>query len=258
MSLADELNKASKSARILTLDIETAPMLVHSWGLWNQNHSINQIVDPGRVLCFAGKWYDEKKVHFFSEHHNTHEEMIKAAWTMLDECDILVTYNGPSFDVKHLQREFVLAGMSPPSKFENVDLLKVARAQFKFPSNKLDYVAQALGLGSKLAHEGQALWTACLAGDDKAWARMRRYNKQDVILTEALYDRMGAWIKSHPHMGLFTHQARSCFRCGGTALSANGVSVSAGTAFASFTCDACGAQSRASTRKHAVTMRGVR
>ena len=87
---------------------------------------------------------------------------------------------------------------------------------------------------------------------------MRRYNKQDVILTEALYDRMGGWIKSHPHMGLFTHQARSCFRCGGTALTPNGVTRSASTAFASFTCDACGAQSRASTRKHGVTMRGVR
>ena len=54
MTLADELNKASKSARILTLDIETAPMQVFSWGLFLQTHSINQIVDPVRVLCFAG------------------------------------------------------------------------------------------------------------------------------------------------------------------------------------------------------------
>lgn len=255
MSLASELTHATRQPRILTLDIETAPMLVHSWGLWNQNHAINQIVDPGRVICFAGKWYDSKKVHFFSEHHDSHQSMIQAAWDMLNECDILVTYNGPSFDVKHLQREFVLAGMTPPSKFANVDLLKVARGQFKFPSNKLDYVAQALGLGAKLAHEGQALWTACLAGDDKAWARMRKYNKQDVVLTEALYDRLGAWIKNHPHMGLFLDQSRCCFRCGSTALTTNGLTRSASTTFVSFTCDQCGAQSRSTTRKSGVVVR---
>jgi len=257
MSLASELKQAAKSARILTLDIETAPMLVQSWGLFNQNHSINQIVDPGRVLCFAAKWYDQKRVQFYSEFHDTHEMMVEAAWTMLDDCDILVTYNGPSFDVKHLQREFILAGLPPPSKFENVDLLKVARGQFKFPSNKLDFVAQALGVGSKIAHEGQGLWTKCLAGDPKAWAKMRKYCMGDVSLTEELYDRLGPWIKNHPHVGLFTGDDLSCFRCGSTVLERDGIVHSKLLGYEQWICTDCGSRSRTNVRASSVTMRGV-
>ena len=244
--------------KILFLDLETSPNLAFVWGLWDQNVAINQLMESTEVICFGARWHGEKKVTFRSTHHDGKKKMLKDLHALMEEADVLVGWNSAAFDSKHIKREFLEAGMLPPSPYKELDLMRVVKSQFKFPSNKLDFVAQALGLGSKLAHEGQGLWTACLAGDDKAWARMRRYNKQDVVLTEALYDRMGAWIKSHPHMGLFTHQARSCFRCGGTSLTANGVTRSASTAFASFTCDACGAQSRASTRKHGVVMRGVR
>src|SRR5690606_22016747 len=48
--------------RILTLDVETSPMLSYHFGLWDQNIGINQIVKQSRIICFAAKWVGEKPV----------------------------------------------------------------------------------------------------------------------------------------------------------------------------------------------------
>ena len=42
--------------KILLLDIETAPAKVYSWGLFQQDHGINQVVEDGYMLCWCAKW----------------------------------------------------------------------------------------------------------------------------------------------------------------------------------------------------------
>jgi DNA polymerase elongation subunit (family B) len=253
MSLA----KALQRPRILTLDIETSPAIVQTFGLHNTNIGISQIVEPTRVLCFAAKWHGEDEVMFFSEHHHSRAVMVQAAWDLLNQCDALCTYNGPSFDVKYLQAEFLLAGMTPPRPFKNIDLLRVVRSQFKFNSAKLDWVAQQLGLGSKVSHEGFGLWTACLAGDPDAWERFKAYNIQDVVLTEQLLDRLGPWVKTHPHFGMFNGDDSCCFRCGGTDFESHGDNARTDLAvFELFKCVGCGAWSRGAKRVFGIKVRG--
>ena len=54
----------------------------------------------------------------------------------------------------------MLAGM--PSPFVQIDLLKNRKAA-RFASNKLDHVAQQLGVGAKVKHEdGRNAWLATL------------------------------------------------------------------------------------------------
>jgi hypothetical protein len=72
--------------------------------------------------------------------------------------------------------------------------MSVVKANFKFPSNKLDYVAQALGVGAKFKHSGFELWIDCMAGDDKAWREMKKYQIQDVVLLEELYQVLLPWL----------------------------------------------------------------
>ena len=184
--------------------------------MWDQNVSLSQLEQPSHVMCFAAKWIGERKVSYFSEHHDGRDEMIAAAWLMLDEADAVVGYNSKGFDVKHLHREFVLAGMPPPAPHRDIDLLLVARSRFKFVSNKLDHVAAELGVGTKLKHQGFEMWRKCIDGDERAWATMKRYNIQDVRLTERVYDRLRPWIKNHPHPGLYGGDVEGCPNCGGT------------------------------------------
>jgi DNA polymerase elongation subunit (family B) len=236
--------RINKQPKILTLDIETSPNVADVWGLWNQNIAVSQIREPSRVLCFAAKWYGKKTVEFYSEHHDGHEEMVRQAWRLLNETDILATYNGPAFDVKHLQREFAMLGLTPPSPFRNVDLLKTARAQFKFPSNKLDYVSQALGIGKKVPHTGHSLWTQVLAGDTKAWNTFKKYCIQDVRLTEQLLDVLGPWVKNFPHQGLWNGNNLSCYRCGGDNLHMAGLYRTNTQLYTQVLCGDCGAWSK--------------
>jgi DNA polymerase elongation subunit (family B) len=235
--------------KVLELDIETAPNLVYTWGLFKQNIGINQIVKPGYTLCWAAKWQHEpaRMMRFASVQQDTEEIMLRLLWSLLDEADVVVHYNGKKFDVPTINREFVRIGLVPPSNYHQIDLYQVVKKQFNFASNKLDYVCQQLGLGNKLHHKGMELWTQCMAGDAKAWATMERYNKQDVRLLRKLYIRLQPWIMSHPNRGMYMEDPTKlvCPSCGSKKLTNKGVERPARVnAYRRYKCDSCGANPR--------------
>lgn len=200
--------------KLLHLDIETAPNKVYSWGLFKQNIAINQIVEPGYTLCWAAKWHHHKEIMFESV-MNSEKQMLERMFKLLDEADAVVHYNGKKFDIPTLNKEFIQLGLGVPSPYHQIDLYQVVKKQFRFPSNKLDYVAKALGLGSKVKHIGMELWNKCMEGDEKAWKQMERYNKQDVRLLPKLYERLLPWIKDHPNHALYMDTDRPvCTNCG--------------------------------------------
>lgn len=239
MNLAARLEEDRRPPRILVTDIETSPAVAYVWGLRDQQVSTSQIVEPSRVLCFAAKWIGDAKPRFWSEFHDGRDAMVEAAWRLLDEADIVVGYNHVAFDIKHLQREFVQGGYAPPSPWQDVDLLKVMRARFKFLSNRLGYVTETLGLGGKEDSGGMDTWRGVLAGDKTAWATMRAYNLQDVEVTHALYAYLLPWLRL-PHMGLWTGDLTGCASCGGTNLTPDGVERTKTTAYLRLRCK-CGA-----------------
>jgi DNA polymerase elongation subunit (family B) len=251
--------KPKHNLKVLFFDIETMPHDVYTWGLWGQNVGISQIVAPGRVFAFAAKWLGEKEAVFYSDHEHTHAGMVEAAWSLLAAADVVVTYNGIGFDIPHMQREFLLAGMLPPKPYKQIDLLRVVRKQFKFASNKLDFISQQLGIGSKVHHEGFSLWVKCMAGDAKAWARMGTYAKQDVKLTEKLYCYLLPWLTTVPHLGQMDGSEHSCWACGGTKLKRDGTAFAFVTSYRLYQCQDCGSWVRGSTKlQDATTTRQVK
>lgn len=234
--------------RILSLDIETSPVVAHAWGLFKQNIAINQILERPRTMCFGAKFLDERKVHFYSEFEHGAEDMFHAAHSLLSEADIVMHYNGDRFDLPRLNTEFVLTGLAPPEPYKSIDLLKVMRGNFAFPSNKLAYISEQLGLAGKIKHEGHELWIKCLAGDPKAWAQMKRYNIQDVRLLEEIYDKVRPWIKDHPHHGLYSGIEDSCPNCGSGQLIRRGFARTSVGRFQQYQCKVCGSWSRGTKR----------
>jgi hypothetical protein len=243
--------------RTLILDLETSPNVAHVWGLWDQTVSLAQLRESTRVISFAAKWHGEKRVMFYSDFHNGHDVMVNTAYSLLDDADAIVHYNGTSFDIPHLRREFILAGLTPPSPAKDIDLLQTVKRRFRFVSNKLDHVTRELGMAGKTRHTGHQLWVDCMAGDAKAWALMRKYNQQDVILTEQLYDRLLPWITNHPAVGLYSGDADCCRNCGGTDLERRGVAHTGVSSFQQYRCRACGAWSRGAKRLDGANTRGV-
>jgi DNA polymerase elongation subunit (family B) len=240
MTLAEALSDVNRPPRVLTLDIETSPALARIWQLYDITVAVSQIVEPSRVLCYAGKWLGDKRTTCVSEFHDGKKVMVQTMWDMLNEADIVVGYNHVRFDIPHMNREFMLAGLVPPSPVQHIDLLTVMRRNFKMMSNKLGYVTDAVGLETKLDTGGQALWNQVMAGDRAAWDKFRRYNIQDVVITEQLFTLLAPWIKS-PHAGLWTGDMSSCYACGSTRLVAHGVTRSKTMAWPLTQCADCGA-----------------
>jgi len=240
--------------KILTLDCETSPNIAHVWSLWDQNVSLAQLQESTSVISWAAKWHGSAKVHFMSDYHDAsgtflpegsgHQQMVRGIYDFINEADVVIHFNGTTFDMPHLRREFLVAGLSPPKPVQEIDLLKVAKSRFRFTSNKLDYITQYLGLPGKIKHSGHSLWVQCMAGDEKAWKTMRRYNKADVVITEQLYDRLRQWTKAQPHAGLFSGTDDCCARCGSTDLERRGFAYTPLASFQQFRCRECGSWSR--------------
>jgi len=243
--------------KILLVDIETSPNVAHVWGLWQQNVSTKQIMESSYTLCWSAKWAGDTKIYYASVQKSTPEIMLSKIHKLLDEADAVVHYNGTKFDIPTLNKEFLLYGFAPPSPYKQVDLLRTMRGSFRFPSNKLDYVVQRLGLGSKTAHEGHELWVKCMAGEKDAWKKMEEYNKQDVVLLEKVYNKVMPWIKNHPNHNLYEDGA-VCPKCGSQYVQRRGVSKTLTLTYQRFQCQDCGSWSQGTKKEdHEVHLKGI-
>ena len=238
------LTNKGNPIRILLLDIETAPNLAYVWGLWKQNIAINQIENAGYVLCWAAKWLGERDIKFCSVQRRSAASMLGPIHGLLDKADAVVHYNGSSFDIPTLNKEFLVHDFKPPSPAKEIDLMLAVKDRFRFPSNKLDYVAQALNLGAKVRHEGHELWTKCMKGDAEAWRRMEDYNRHDVVLLEKLYAKVKPWIRRHPNVA--THLGHmACPACGSEDIKKSGWAYTAQMKYQRYACNDCGKWFRA-------------
>lgn len=225
---------------ILLVDIETSPNMAFVWGLWKETIPIQRLIESSEVLCWSAKWFGEDKVMFSSLNKDEPKVMLAKIHSLLNQADVVVHYNGTAFDIPSLNKEFLLYGFTPPSPYRQLDLLQVARKQFKFVSNKLDYIAQKLGLGEKIETTFQ-LWVDCMNNVSEAWEKMEEYNKHDVVLLERLYEKFRPWCKPHPNYTLYTEDNElMCPVCGSKKYHRRGFAYTAVGKYQRFRCIDCG------------------
>lgn len=254
-----------EAMRILLLDIETYPALTWQWTLWDKFTPIDRVVREGGVLSIASKWYAEPETGFralWTE--GGRDGMIDWIHGRLSEADAVVTYNGAKFDLPWLSDLFLTTGRKPVAPFASIDLYWTMK-QFRSLSNKLDFWTRRLELGSKVGHYGFQLWVDAMPvelggnGDPEAQALMETYNIGDVGGTlEPLYDEVLPYIKSHPHVGLYSeYDGNQCQNCGHTVLERNGHARTPLGVYQRFQCARCGRWHRGRARVHGVDARGV-
>ena len=225
--------------KILCLDVETSPNTAYVWSLWKETIPLTRLIENSEVLCYSAKFLGDDHIYFDSIYHSSAEHMLEGIHALMDEADVLVHYNGNSFDIPCLNKEYLLYGMTPPAPSKQVDLLKVVRRNFRFTSNKLDHVSQRLGLGKKEETSFQ-LWIDCLNHNPTAWKQMEKYNKKDVILLEKLYKKLLPWIKGHPNHALYS-AVSCCPNCGSGSFVKRGFSYTNTMKYQRYRCKDCGA-----------------
>lgn len=242
-------------AKVLIYDIENAPNLGYVWEKWQTN--VLEFKDQWFLLSFAWKWLGERETHVlglddmpgYEPGSMDDRELVTRLRDLFDEADITVTHNGISFDNKKAQTRMIVHGIDPPSSYKEVDTLRTARKQFAFTSNRLGDLCQALGLPSKASTGGMSTWFGCMNGDPKSWAKMKKYNKQDVIILEKLYKRFIPWLTNYPHMGAFEGRPDNCPKCGKGPLVARGWRYAQVSRRRQFHCKSCGGYSMSRKRE---------
>lgn len=228
---------------ILLLDIESTPNL--SWVWDHYETTVIKHVEEWSILCVAHMWLKDKFPKVCSRDEvGSERNMLELVWELLDTADVVVAHNGDKFDVKKLNARFIQYGLGPPSPFFTVDTLKVARQYFRFNQNGLDPLAQHLGLGKKVKHQGFELWEACMNDEPRAWTKMKRYAKQDVILLKQLYLRFLPWIQNHPNV-MVKNGGIGCPNCGSPKMQKRGVRHTRTMTYQQYLCRGCGKWSRA-------------
>lgn len=239
--------------KIGTLDIETFPNLVYTWGLWNVNVGLNQIVRDWSIASFSFKWLGDSRITYSDTRGNPLDDrhLLAMLWEILDEADIIIAQNGIKFDAKKINARFIELGFAPPSPYKIIDTMVEAKAVAQFTSNKLEWLSGHLTEVPKSQHKdfpGFELWTQCLADNPLAWAAMKKYNDRDIVATEALYLKLRPWIKGHPNINAYDdedeHTEHACPNCGGTHFEKRGFSYTQTGKYQKLHCMDCGAWSR--------------
>ena len=248
-----------KQAKILIFDLETAPSLGYVWGKWQQNIHDNQLEHDWFLITWSAKWLFEDKVYsgkLTSKEaiDQNDKRIVKSLWAMINEADILIGHNINKFDRKKMNTRFLVHGINPPSSYLMIDTLHHARKQFSFHSNKLDFLAQTLGVGQKVKHEGFDMWKKCMQGDEESINKMQQYNDGDILINEEVYIKIRAYIKPHPNLNLFLAEgSTTCPTCSSDKLVYNGEYSTYANTYTEYKCKRCGNSCRANKKHTKIT-----
>lgn len=214
MEFGDSLKQAesirSSVAKVLVLDIETSQMLLGGWGLFNQNYSIEQIEQDWTLISYSAKWLGEEGTTYSDITEKTEMVLLEELHALLDEADFMIAHNGRRFDLKKIKARMIINGMLPFSPVRVIDTLEIAKKEFGFTSNKLQYLTQTLCKSKiKSTHAkfaGYTLWKEFMKGNLEAIDEMRHYNIIDVESLEELYFILAPWSNSLPNFDVYSDE----------------------------------------------------
>lgn len=237
-------NLFGKPLRLFFYDIETAPMLAFIWSQKADWVNFNQIESEKFMLSWAGKWSDTDEVvsaAVTSKEARDQNDLriVKSLAAQLRKADYAVAHNGDRFDLPTVNARLLLNQQDPLGSVQTIDTLKMARSSFNLTSNRLDYIAQTLGLGHKHSTSFE-LWRRCFYGEAAALKEMRAYNEQDVWLLEEVFHALKPYAKKLPRLveGVEWRDDR-CPSCGSTDRELAGHHRTAVNTFTKFRCLSC-------------------
>jgi DNA polymerase III epsilon subunit-like protein len=202
--------------KILIVDIETAPNLAYVWRFFQENVGAKQVKEHCSILSVSAKWLEKKKIFYYDTEHGSEKTLLKNLNKLLDEADVVVGHNSIKFDSPKIRGRSLVHGLPLPSPYKEIDTCRIARKEFGFESNSLEYLATVMGLTPKQSHKkfpGFELWAECLKGNPEAWKEMKKYNIQDIGTTEEMYLLLRPYATRHPNMTVLMDEDGSEIRC---------------------------------------------
>lgn len=242
-------------AKILLADIETAPIVGNTWGLWDQTIGLNQIEQEWAILSFAAKPLGGSKrqtiyVDTFDKADKRDDfDLCTKLHALLDEYDFVIAQNGKRFDLRKIRARLIMHGFQPHSPVKVIDTLLMAKQVAAFTSNKLEWLSEHLTNTPKEKHKnfpGFELWREFLRGNPKARTAMRKYNIRDIDALEQVYLKLRPWVNDHPNVNVYHDDNAEvrCKVCSSPNVEKRGYAYTNVGQYHRYRCSDCGAWSR--------------
>jgi uncharacterized protein YprB with RNaseH-like and TPR domain len=203
--------------RRLFFDIETSPNIGLFWETgFKKNIDYSNIIKERSIICICYKWEDEKDTYGLRwDRKQSDKKMLQDFIEVANQATEMVGHNGDRFDLAWIRTRCLFHRIEMFPKYTTIDTLKIARNKFKFNSNRLNYIANYLGIGGKIKTEFD-LWKSILLENDKvAMDKMIKYCKNDVVLLEKVFKHLNNHIEAKSHYGvLFGAYRGTCPECG--------------------------------------------
>ncbi len=240
-----------RKLKIILWDIETLPDLDEAMKVFSglgAYPGLTLKATINSIICVGWKEYGKKKVHCINawdfknwkKNVNDDYEVVKAAFDVLKDADVVVTHNGKSFDWKFLQTRLVHHGFKPLPKIIHIDTKNEAKRNLFSFNNRLNTLAKFFTDSTKKQHTGWDLWVEVRKRSPKAMKTMEAYCKQDVRVLEKMFDVLKPFVTSLPHTHLFTYKTPACPVCGSLKLHKRGERVSKTYRRQRYQCQKCG------------------
>lgn len=231
--------------KIGIFDVETLPMKVYAWSLWDKYTSPEQVIEESCFLSWAGKFLNDPTIYSdcLTPEESKNRDGLRIAvscWEFINQCDILVGHNLHKFDMRVVNTFFLKADL-PPLRPLQIDTLEVVRKNFRFSSNKMGAVNNALNITTKIENEGFRLWKKCDEGDQEALDTMLEYNIGDITALEDLFYIIRPYITNQKfNYNLYSELTETvCPVCGEKEFKFNGHYYTSAGKWESLRCMSC-------------------
>ena len=222
------LGEVKKEPRLLIWDLESSLLEGYFFRIWQENIPMRRIKKQAHLLSASFAYNDEhvQGYRLTPEQVRTGDDfdVVCKVVEAVNNCDLMVTFNGKRFDVKLLNTRALFWGLPPVKAPKHIDLFEQSKRVFKFPSNSMQNVSMYLGENGKLETSGSNLWERCAEWEnyeecEKALIEMVTYGNQDIEATRDLYKRFQGWMKNTPNIGTLTNEVSGnrtvrCSHCG--------------------------------------------
>jgi len=121
--------------------------------------------------------------------------VIKTLVETLSRFNLIYTYYGTRFDITFSRTRALKHSLffPPYRSIIHIDLYYVARSRLNLHSNRLEYVAELLGVKGKTKLTPE-VWCAALFGDQEAMEYVVDHNKRDCLILEKVHQRLEPYM----------------------------------------------------------------
>lgn len=149
--------------------------------------------EPGKIRTIR---QDETNPEWKNGRRGDDKELVKQVCQLIREHDVVVAHNGSRFDLPMLRTRALRWKLKPLKEVKNIDPCSIAYRKFKLKSNRLDRIADYVGIEAEKTPVRMSTWAdAMLNGDKRAMNYIVEHCERDIEVLAAVFEVVKPFCK---------------------------------------------------------------